>query len=58
MHLQVLNAIALVLTFWVAIELNKIRGKSSNANGGKADFKQMAQVRKEFAVPSFCFFFL
>ncbi|KAE9549480.1 hypothetical protein FO519_007304 [Halicephalobus sp. NKZ332] len=39
-----LNTVALILTLWVAVELNRIRGKSSNGTLGKRDFKQMSQL--------------
>ena len=44
---QTLNTIALLLTFWVAVELNKIRRNSPTSNLGKRDFKQMSQVRQK-----------
>uniref|UniRef100_A0AC34G1B2 G-protein coupled receptors family 1 profile domain-containing protein n=1 Tax=Panagrolaimus sp. ES5 TaxID=591445 RepID=A0AC34G1B2_9BILA len=45
---MVLNIVALVLTVWVAVELNLIRGRSPATIFGQREQKQLAQVRYDY----------
>uniref|UniRef100_A0A914Z2Y0 Uncharacterized protein n=1 Tax=Panagrolaimus superbus TaxID=310955 RepID=A0A914Z2Y0_9BILA len=55
---MVLNIVALVLTVWVAIDVNLIRGRSPATMFGQREQKQLAKVRYDYQTRLVCFFTL